>query len=77
VAHVKERGIDIGEEDIVANRDYVTLKIKNELFYSRLGVSAASRVLLEGDEQIQAALAFMPEARELAEQARSAMAQRR
>ena len=77
IAHVRERGIEVSESAVAENRDYVELKIKYEVFYSRLGVSDATRVLLSGDQQVLAALELMPEARDLAARARSAMAQRR
>jgi carboxyl-terminal processing protease len=74
--HVRERDIELSPEDIAANKDYVALKIKYEVFYSRFGVSDASRVLLEGDEQVLAALELIPDARDLALRARSSIAQR-
>ena len=55
----------------------VALKIKHEIFYNRFGVAEATRVLLEGDEQILAALELLPEAGNLAARARGEIAQRR
>ena len=77
VEHVTGRGLEITPEDIATNQDYVARQIKYEIFYSRFGVSDASRVRLSGDEQVLAALDLIPEAAELSQKARSALAQRR
>ncbi len=77
IAHVRERDIEITDAAVVENKDYVALKIKYEIFYSRLGVAEAARVLLEGDEQILAALELIPEARILAARARGEIARQR
>ena len=75
--HIRERGIELSDEEIAKNRDFVDLRIKYEIFYSRFGVTEASKVLLSGDVQILKALELMPAARELSERVRGATAERR
>ena len=77
IAHVRDRGIEITDAAVAENQDYVALKVKYEIFYSRFGVAEATRVLLEGDEQILAALELIPEARDLAMRSRGEIARRR
>ena len=77
IAHIRERDIEITDAAVAENQDYVALKIKHEIFYNRFGVAEATRVLLEGDEQILAALELLPEAGNLAARARGEIAQRR
>jgi hypothetical protein len=75
--HVRERDIEITDEAVGDNRDYIALKIKYEIFYSHFGVTDAARVLLDGDEQVLAALELIPEAGNLAARARGELAQGR
>jgi carboxyl-terminal processing protease len=77
IAHLRERDIEITEAAVEENLDFVALKIKYEIFYSRFGVAEATRVLLQGDEQILAALELIPEAADLAARARGEVARRR
>ena len=74
--HLLEREIEVGENALAENADFVKRMIKYEVFYNRLGVSDAAKVLLNGDRQILRALELLPEAGELSIRARSAMAQR-
>ena len=75
-AHVRERGFEIDDQDVAENRDFLALRIKYEVFYSRFGVADASKVLLGGDVQILKALEMMPAARELSRRALGSVAQR-
>jgi carboxyl-terminal processing protease len=75
--HLTKRGIDFTTADFDANRDYLKRLIKYEVFYNRLGVSDAQRVLLEGDPQVLKAIALMPDAKDLASRARRQLAERR
>ena len=75
-AHTREREIEISDEEVAENRDFIKRMIKYEVFYNRRGVSEAARVLLNGDEQILKALELMPEAGELSQRAHSAIARR-
>jgi carboxyl-terminal processing protease len=71
------RDVEFSEADFEANKDYVKRMIKYEVFYNRMGVAEASRVLLEGDPQLLKALELIPEARELSARARLKLAERR
>jgi carboxyl-terminal processing protease len=75
--HLTKRGIEFTEKDFQDNRDYVKRSIKYEIFYNRLGVAEAGRVLLEGDPQVAKALELIPEARDLALRARRQVAEKR
>ncbi len=70
--HLAGRGIEITAAEISAHRDFVTNRIRYELFYNQLGVSEAARVELSDDPQVQRAIAVMPEARALAARAADA-----
>jgi carboxyl-terminal processing protease len=75
--HLQSRQIEFSEADFEANKDYLKRQIKYEVFYNRMGVAEASRVLLEGDPQLLKALELLPEARDLSSRARLKMAQQR
>jgi carboxyl-terminal processing protease len=63
--YVQSRGIAFSDADFEANRDYLKRMIKAEIFQDRLGVAESSRVLLDADPQVLAALEYMPEAKTL------------
>ena len=75
-AHLVEREIEVSENALAHNADFVKRMIKYEVYYNRMGVSDAAKVLLNGDPQILRALELLPEAGELSVRARSAMARR-
>ena len=75
--HITKRGVEFTEKDFQDNKDYIKRSIKYEVFYNRLGVAEAGRVVLEGDPQVIKALELIPEARDLASKARRQMADRR
>jgi carboxyl-terminal processing protease len=75
--HLRERNVEFTDADFEANKDYVRRSIKYEVFYNRMGVAEASRVLLEGDPQLLKALELLPEAKELFTRARTKLAQQR
>jgi hypothetical protein len=75
--HLTRRGIEFTEKDFQDNRDYIKRSIKYEVFYNRLGVADAGRVLLEGDPQVTKALDLIPEAKDLAMKARRQVADKR
>jgi carboxyl-terminal processing protease len=75
--HLVARSVEFTDADFDANRDYIRRQIKYEVFYNRMGVAEAARVLLEGDPQLLKALELIPEARELSARARLKMAERR
>jgi carboxyl-terminal processing protease len=75
--HITKRGITFDEKDFQANKEYVKRLIKYEVYYNRLGVSEAQRVLLEGDPQVLKGIELMPEAKDLAARAHKQLAERR
>src|SRR5262249_21163637 len=75
--HITKRGIQFTDKDFVDNRDYIKRAIKYEIYYNRFGVADASRVLLEGDPQLNKALELIPEAKDLASRARRQVAEKR
>jgi carboxyl-terminal processing protease len=68
--------IRFNESDIQASLDFIKRNIRYQLLVSQFGNVEAYRSLLEGDEQVQKAITVMPKAKELAESARRAIAQR-
>jgi carboxyl-terminal processing protease len=60
--HLEGREIEITSEELVANREFVSIRIRYELIYNQFGVSEAARVQLDGDRQILSALEILPEA---------------
>src|SRR5262249_42504123 len=75
--HITKRGIEFSEKDFQDNRDNIKRDIKYEIFYNKFGVGDASRVLLDGDPQLNKALDLLPEAKDLASRARRQIADRR
>jgi carboxyl-terminal processing protease len=75
--HIQSRSIQFSDSDFEANTDYMKRMIRYEVFYNRIGVAEAARVLLEGDPQVLKALELIPEAKELSGKARLKMAQQR
>jgi carboxyl-terminal processing protease len=75
--HLQARNVQFSEADFQANKDYLKRLIKYEVFYNRMGVAEASRVLLEGDPQLLKALELLPEAKELSSRARLKLVQQR
>jgi carboxyl-terminal processing protease len=59
------RNIMISEKDFQENKDYLKRMIKYELFYDRIGVTEAQRILLEADPQVLKAIEYLPEAKDL------------
>src|SRR6476646_747715 len=72
--HITKRGIQFTEKDFQDNRDYIKRAMKYEIYYNRFGVADASRVLLEGDPQLNKALELIPDAKDLASRARRQVA---
>ncbi len=75
--HMTKRGIQFNDKDFADNRDYIKRAIKYEIFYNRLGVAEAGRVLLDGDPQVVKAIDLIPEAKDLASKARRQLAEKR
>jgi carboxyl-terminal processing protease len=75
--HITKRGIQFTDQEFQDNRDYLKRAIKYEVFYNKFGVGDASRVLLEGDPQLNKALDLLPEAKDLANKAHRQVAEKR
>jgi carboxyl-terminal processing protease len=63
--HIQRRGITFTDADFEANKDFLKLRIRFEVFYNRLGTAEAERVLLESDPQVLKAIELLPEAKAL------------
>jgi carboxyl-terminal processing protease len=76
-AHIQKRGITFTDKDLADNRDFLKMKLKEEVFYNRIGANDALRVHLEGDPQILKALELLPKAKELQNTKRQVVQQQR
>jgi carboxyl-terminal processing protease len=68
--------IPYSESDLVENNDWVRSNIKSELFVDAFGQEEGLKVRAEGDPQILKALDLLPQAKQLAENARKVIAER-
>ncbi len=71
-----EEKIPITEADLVENNDWVRSNIKSEIFIDAFGQNEGLKVKEEADPQVLKALDLMPEAKQLAENARRVVAER-
>jgi len=62
---LKSREIDFSEEDLTSNADFIKRQIRQQVFTSHFGIQEGYKIGVEGDNQVQKALAEMPAAREL------------
>ncbi|MDR0311229.1 MAG: S41 family peptidase [Acidobacteriota bacterium] len=62
---LKERNIEFTEEDLTANADYIKRQIRQGVFTSHFGIQEGYKISVEGDNQVQKALAEMPAAKTL------------
>jgi carboxyl-terminal processing protease len=69
---LQERSIRYTEPDVQQNLDWLKLRIKKEIFTSVFGRDEGTRVAILGDPQVRRAVELLPEAKELAENARRA-----
>ena len=76
-AFLKEKGIDFTEKDLADNLDSVRRRIQNEVFISLFGIQEGFRVAAEGDEQLMKAIELLPEAEQLMNTAKNAVASKR
>lgn len=65
--HLNDRSIAFTEKEFQDNLAFTKLRIRNEVFYNRLGVAEAQKVLNEGDVQVQRAIELLPDAKKLQE----------
>ncbi len=64
-AFLKAQKIEVNDQDITANLDWVKESIKSELFTSQFGQLEGLKVRAAWDPQIQKAIGFMPQAQAL------------
>ncbi len=70
-----EQKIPFTEADLAENNDWIRSNIKAELFINEFGQQEGMRVHAETDPEVQKALELMPQAKQLAENARKTIAQ--
>jgi carboxyl-terminal processing protease len=70
-----EQKITFTEADLAENNDWIRSNIKAELFINEFGQQEGMRVHAETDPEVQKALELMPQAKQLAENARKTIAQ--
>ncbi len=71
-----EQNIPYTEADLAANADWVRTNIKSELFINEFGQQAGLQVQAENDPEVLKALELLPEAKQLADNAKKIIAQR-
>ena len=71
-----EEKIPYNEADFAAEQDWVASHIKAELFVSEFGQQEGLKVQAESDPQVVKALELLPQAKELADNARHIIAER-
>jgi len=62
---LKDRNIEFTEEDLAANADFIKRQIREGVFTFHFGIQEGYKVSVEGDNQVQKALAEMPAAKTL------------
>ena len=70
-----EQKVTFTEADIAENKDWIRSNIKAELFINEFGQQEGMRVHAETDPEVQKALELMPQAKQLADNARKIIAQ--
>jgi len=75
--YLDERNVRFTEPDIQDNLAWLKLRIKKEIFTSAFGLDQGRRVALGGDPQVLRAIELLPQARQLAENARRVIARSR
>jgi carboxyl-terminal processing protease len=71
-----EQKIPFTEADLAENNDWIRSNIKAELFINEFGQQEGMKVHAETDPEVQKALDLLPEAKQLAENAKKVIAQR-
>jgi carboxyl-terminal processing protease len=61
--YLRGRHLEFSNEDIQTNIDFITRRIKQEVYTSTFGLQEGFKVAIQGDNQIQRALEVMPEAK--------------
>ena len=70
-----EQKIPFTEADLAENNDWIRSNIKAELFINEFGQQEGMRVHAETDPEVQKALELLPQAKQLADNARKIIAQ--
>jgi carboxyl-terminal processing protease len=73
---LSEQNVHAAEADLVQAQDWIKANIKAELFTSEFGQDEGLKVQAQTDPAVQKALEFLPEAKQLAENARRLSAQK-
>ncbi len=71
-----EQKIAFTEADLAENSDWIKSNIKAELFINEFGQQEGKRVHAESDPEVQKALDLLPQAKQLADNAKKVIAQR-
>jgi carboxyl-terminal processing protease len=74
--YLDEQNIAFTEADLAENNDWIRASIKAELFINEFGQQEGMRVHAEGDPEVQKALELLPQAKQLADNAKKTIAQR-
>ena len=62
---LRDRNIEFTEEDLTANADYIKRQIRQGVFTFHFGIQEGYKISVEGDNQVQKALAEIPAAKTL------------
>ena len=68
---LKTKKVEVTNDEIAANIDWVKATIKTDLFTTQFGQSAGFKVQTESDPQVQKALTFLPQAQALLDQSKA------
>jgi len=74
--YLDEQKIPFTEADLAENNDWIRTDIKAELFINEFGQQEGMKVHAEGDPEVQKALDLLPQAKQLADNAKKTIAQR-
>jgi len=74
--YLSSQGIRYTEADIQEHQGWIQRKIKREVFLSEFGQAESYKVEIDDDGQVQKAIALIPEARALYQNAKKILAQR-
>jgi len=73
--YLDDQKVPFTEDDLAGNLDWVKSNIKTELFISQFGQEEGLRVQAESDPNVIKALDLLPQAKQLAENARKVVAE--
>jgi len=63
--YLRDRNIEFTEDDLTSNADYIKRQLLQSVVTSHFGIQEGYKIGIEGDNQVQKALAEMPAARTL------------